>query len=61
AGVQFLDNIPWLGNLFKDKQAVRVKNELVILIKPTIVDNGQVWEDSIQGSRRRLRDLEGSH
>jgi len=61
AGVPFLDNIPLLGNLFKDKQAVRVKNELVILLKPTIVDNGEVWEDSIQGSRRRFRDLDSSH
>ncbi|MHB8256755.1 MAG: pilus (MSHA type) biogenesis protein MshL [Acidiferrobacterales bacterium] len=61
AGVPFLDNIPLLGNLFKDKQAVRVKNELVILLKPTIVDNGEVWEDSIQGSRRHFRDLDSSH
>ena len=60
AGVPFLDNIPVLGNLFKHKQAIRVKNELVILIKPTIVDNGQVWEDSIQDSSRQFRNLEGS-
>ncbi len=58
AGVPLLQSIPLLGNLFKDKQAVRVKNELVILLKPTIVNNGQVWEDSIQGSRRRLSSLE---
>ncbi len=57
AGVPFLDNIPVLGNLFKDKQVIRVKNELVILIKPTIVDNGQVWEDSIEDSDRQFRDI----
>ncbi len=58
AGVPFLDSVPLLGNLFKDKQVVRVKNELVILIKPTIVDSSQVWEDSIQGSSRRFRSLD---
>ncbi len=61
AGVPFLSNIPWVGNLFKHKQIIRVKDELVILLKPTIVDNGQVWEDSIQNSRQRFDTLSHSN
>jgi len=57
ASVPFLGDIPFLGNLFKHKQVTRVKNELVILLKPTIVDNGQVWENSIQDTQRRFSDM----
>jgi len=59
ASVPFFGDIPVVGNLFKQKQVARTKSELVILLKPTIVDvgNNQYWADSIGESRERLRSL----
>jgi len=59
ASVPFFGDIPLVGNLFKQKQVARTKSELVILLKPTIVDvgNNQLWSDSISESRERLRSL----
>ncbi|MHB8455917.1 MAG: pilus (MSHA type) biogenesis protein MshL [Acidiferrobacterales bacterium] len=61
ASVPVLGDIPFLGNLFKHKQVTRVKNELVILLKPTIVDSDQVWENSIEDSQRRFGNLNHSN
>ena len=60
ASIPFLGDIPVLGNLFKHKRVTRVKNELVILIKPTIVDAGdsQAWGNLIQESHGRIKNLE---
>ena len=60
ASVPFLGNIPIVGNLFKHKRITRIKNELVILIKPTIVDAGdsQAWGNIIQESHGRIKKLE---
>jgi MSHA biogenesis protein MshL len=59
ASVPFFGDIPVIGNLFKQKQVARIKSELVILLKPTIVEigNNQHWADSINESRERLRSL----
>jgi MSHA biogenesis protein MshL len=59
ASVPFFGDIPLIGNLFKQKQVARTKSELVILLKPTIVEigNDQHWADSISESRERLRSL----
>jgi MSHA biogenesis protein MshL len=59
ASVPFFGDIPVIGNLFKQKQVARIKSELVILLKPTIVEigNNQHWADSISESRERLHSL----
>jgi MSHA biogenesis protein MshL len=59
ASVPFFGDIPLVGNLFKQKQVARTKSELVILLKPTIVEvgNNQYWADSIGESRERFRSL----
>ncbi len=38
-----LSKIPGLGNLFKSRQEVEQKTELVILLKPVVVDSDSVW------------------
>lgn len=38
-----LSKIPGLGRLFKSTRAVEQKTELVILLKPIVVDNDKVW------------------
>ena len=59
ASIPFLGDIPIVGNLFKHKRITRIKNELVILIKPTIVDAGdsQAWGNIIQESHERMKNL----
>jgi MSHA biogenesis protein MshL len=57
ASIPFLGDIPILGNAFKHKRVARIKKELVILLKPTVVDNNQVWENAIQDSQGRMQKL----
>jgi MSHA biogenesis protein MshL len=57
ASVPFLGDIPILGNAFKHKRVTRIKKELVILLKPTVVENGQVWETMMQESQDRIGKL----
>jgi MSHA biogenesis protein MshL len=40
AGVPWLSQVPLLGNVFKQKNQSSVKSELVILLKPMVVDMG---------------------
>jgi MSHA biogenesis protein MshL len=55
--VPVLGNIPLLGGLFRHKQEVTRKSELVILLKPIVVDGDNIWTDAVRQSRDRIRDL----
>ncbi len=59
AAVPILGNIPLLGNLFKDKKIVRVKKELVILLKPTVVNLGAPWGHELRSAQRRIARITG--
>jgi MSHA biogenesis protein MshL len=50
-----LGDIPILGNLFKNKQNSEIKKELVILIKPTVVDKN-TWKQELRRSRDQMAD-----
>lgn len=58
ASVPLLGDLPLIGNLFKHKYVGRIKRELVILLKPTIVDSANVWSNLIGESADRTRTLE---
>lgn len=55
--VPALGNVPVLGNLFKNKGQVNQKRELVVLIKPTIVENGASWNEDLLNSSRSIDEL----
>jgi MSHA biogenesis protein MshL len=57
-GVSMLAGIPYLGNLFRQNSGTGQKSELVILLKPTIINSGSDWDESIEKSRQHLQDLE---
>jgi MSHA biogenesis protein MshL len=57
AAVPLLGDIPILGNLFKHKKVTRIKKELVILLKPTIINTGQDWSDAVGESQDRIRKI----
>jgi MSHA biogenesis protein MshL len=50
-------SVPVLGNLFGAKKRVNQKRELVVLIKPTIVEGGNNWNEDLLDAGRRIEQL----
>lgn len=57
ASVPFLGDIPILGYLFKHKKVTRIKKELVILLKPTVIKIDQDWTDAVGESQERIKKI----
>ncbi|WP_418904867.1 pilus (MSHA type) biogenesis protein MshL [Ferrimonas balearica] len=53
--VPLLGQIPFLGELFTNRSQRNVKTELVILLRPTIVEPG-TWQKQLQRSQQTLDD-----
>ena len=51
-------SVPVLGNLFGAKKRVNQKRELVVLIKPTIVEGASNWNDDLLDAGRRIEQLD---
>ncbi len=58
SGVPGLSTIPGLGALFKYKNVTRLKQELVILLKPTVIKQQSDWLDTARESQVRIERLE---
>ncbi len=54
AHIPFFGAIPIIGNLFKDKKVVQEKKELVILLKPTIVNLAAPWGHELTRAQRQI-------
>lgn len=57
AAIPLVGDIPVVGNAFKHKRVSRIKKELVILLKPTVVDIAPIWGDQVQESHDRIKKL----
>ena len=57
ASVPFLGDIPIVGNLFKQRKITRVKRELVILLKPTIISSEADWGQDVKDAQERIRKI----
>lgn len=57
-GVWMLSEIPYVGNLFRQNSGTGKKSELVILLKPTIMNTGEDWNAPMENSREHLQQLE---
>ncbi len=55
--VPFLGDIPLIGNLFKHTRQLTVKSELVILLKPTVIESSQQWAEGIRRSQQNIRNM----
>jgi Flp pilus assembly secretin CpaC len=55
-GVPGLMDIPIIGTLFKNTSRSSLKSELVILVKPTVIENQEDWKPSVQEAANRVRD-----
>tara|TARA_R110001599_G_scaffold59040_3_gene163654 strand:+ start:2884 stop:4599 length:1716 start_codon:yes stop_codon:yes gene_type:complete len=53
SSVPFLGDLPFIGELFKQKGEASEKTELVILLRPTLTDQQSIQKD-IRGSRERF-------
>jgi len=51
-------DVPVLGNLFRNTNRATQKRELVILLKPTIVQGNSSWAQDISESQRRIQALD---
>jgi MSHA biogenesis protein MshL len=51
------DKVPVLGALFRNKNRVNQKRELVVLIKPTIVEGANDWSQDLLDTSRRIETL----
>lgn len=57
-GVPGLSDIPFIGNLFKQKKKVNTRSELVILLRPIVVDSNKTWSNYIKDSVDRVDQLQ---
>jgi MSHA biogenesis protein MshL len=56
AGTPFLQDVPVIGEFFKQRRQASNKSELVILLKPMVM-GGEDWKQSIDQSLRRFDEL----
>jgi type II secretion system protein D len=54
-GIPYVDNIPYLGHLFKYTTRIKNRTELLIFIQPTIVDNNvEAYRASLKEEKRSV-------
>ena len=58
ASTPWLGDLPGIGALFRHTQQGAVKSELVILLRPTVVDSQDVWKGQVTESGDRVRGLD---
>ena len=56
-GVPGVSDVPFVGEAFKQKRKVNRRSELVILLRPIVVDKNRVWSNYIQQSVDRVKQL----
>ena len=55
AGVPGASDVPVFGELFKQKKKANRRSELVILLRPIVVDDSKTWSNYIQQSADRVQ------
>lgn len=55
-GVPWLSRIPWVGRLFEHSKIGNARTELVILLRPIVVDN-EVWAGQLRETSGRLESV----
>jgi MSHA biogenesis protein MshL len=57
SGLPGAKDLPTVGKLFGSDRRALVKKELVILIKPTVIQSDRDWTADLQNSRDRFNSL----
>ena len=53
SGVPWISRVPWLGRLFEHSRLASRQTELVILLRPMVVDN-EVWSGELRSTSGRI-------
>ena len=56
-GVPGASDIPFFGNFFKQKKRANTRSELVILLRPIVVNSNKTWSNYIRDSAGRIKQL----
>jgi general secretion pathway protein D len=54
SGVPFLSDIPWLGNLFKSRSDSKDRQELIVLMRPTVLKTPELAAKHAVNEEQRL-------
>lgn len=57
AGVPLLGDLPLVGGLFRHTRQVERKSELVILLRPVVVEGDRQWTEALRSSRRAFQEM----
>jgi MSHA biogenesis protein MshL len=57
ARTPFLGDVPVMGHMFRHNRSVASKSELVILLRPTVINSNQQWNGQLRSTADRFRDL----
>ncbi|NOZ53975.1 MAG: pilus (MSHA type) biogenesis protein MshL [Gammaproteobacteria bacterium] len=61
ASVPFLGKVPIIGGLFRHEQKTIRKSELVILLRPVVIENGKAWIDIVGQHKLSLQKLSNQY
>jgi MSHA biogenesis protein MshL len=57
SGVPGVSDVPVFGELFKQKSVTNQRTELVILLRPTVVDSNRIWSKEIRQTADKMQDM----
>ncbi len=57
AGIPILKDLPGIGSLFQHSRSVSRKSELVILLRPQVINSPGDWKAAIESSRQRIKNM----
>jgi MSHA biogenesis protein MshL len=57
--VPLLSRLPLIGVLFRQSRYSTHKSELVILLKPIVVESDEQWAEEVRRRQLRVEDLKG--
>jgi len=58
SGLPWAGDIPVVGHAFKNTNRRSAKAELVILLKPTVIQGDETWKQDLRDTRERMDSLE---
>jgi len=56
--VPVLGDAPGIGGLFRHTKTSSAKSELVILLRPIVIESGKEWSDQIRRSSQHLDQMQ---
>jgi len=58
ASTPFFGDMPVIGHMFRHTRKTSTKNELVILLRPVVVNSNRAWEQQVQQATQRFRAIQ---